>query len=184
MAQIVVNVNTKSSLRLMRQLETAVGDETNFRSSRGIIMRRTLLQLTDNIKKRISTGNGGRWKPLSPWTIARTGRTVPLQTLAGRVRSRTFPKRAEIYFKQSSPEWSLSTHHKGYAVSAVRNTFMRVPQLRGPAITFRNRRAFTVPARPVWPSERSVRIILNNNIRAFIITHVKRGSSAVFGPSR
>lgn len=180
---IQIRVNAASTNRLLRRLEVAVDNEANFRASRGIIMRRTVRQIRDDIKQKLLTGGGGRWKRLSAWTTARTGRTTPLSPLAGRIKERYKRGRAEIYFDAPSPEWSLTSHHKGFGVSATTNTFMRVPQLLGPAITFRNRRAYAVPARPVWPSERAVLTILNRNVRAFI-AHIERGSSTSFGPSR
>lgn len=179
---ITIRVNRASTDRLLRQLEQALDNETLVPGSRGIILRRTAKELQEGVQNRILSGGQGKWPPLSKWTVGRTGRTVPLQPLAGRVKRRFRQGRAEVYFDSPSQEWNLTSHHYGFNVRET-HALMRIPQLVGGAVFLRRRRPYRVPARPVWPTERQAVTVLNRNIRAFI-AHITRGSSTTFGPAR
>ncbi len=105
--------------------------------------------------------------------MQRTGRTTPLAPLASKVKVKFRRGRAEVFFASPSDEWDLTLHHRGYSVRETK-AFMRIPLLSGPVILQR-RKPYSVPARPIWPSDRTVVQAVNRNIRRFIAAFERRG---------
>lgn len=179
---LVIRVNRQSTDRLLRQLREALSNETQDASTRGIIVRRTARELQEEMQQKLLTGGHGKWPRTSRLTRGRHGRDLALQPLAALVKTRFKRNRAEIIFDSPSPNWNLTQHHEGFSVPET-TANMRIPQLQGGAIYLKKRRPFHVPARPVWPSERTAVTVLNRNIRRFI-SHLEHGSSTTFGPAR
>ncbi len=124
---------------------------------------------TQDVRKwvvdRIKAAGRGSWRALSRWTKLRTGRTKPLSTIdLRRIRARRKGARGTVDFLSPSTEWNLTSHHFGFSVRAT-NKPMAFRLADGTLARFRRRRSFVVPARKIWPSERTVTQITNRRIR-------------------
>ena len=113
----------------------------------------------------IRSAGRGTWKALSAWTKKRTGRSKPLSTLdLRRLRVRRKGRAATVEFNSPSPDWNLTMHHTGFRVGAT-NKPLAFGLADGTVARFRRRKPFFVPARRIWPSERTVTIMINNRIK-------------------
>ena len=161
---ITIKTNARRVAKQLREIEKEL------RADRGafdrVVMREAAKKLRKLVRTNLRTGGQGSWAPLARSTRERTGRTLPLSTLVNRIRfrSRARGTRYEVYFLQRSPNWDLTQHHNGYRVSATRNTRMAWRLAAGGTVVISNRKAFSVPARKVWPSQRKVNDIVLENL--------------------
>ncbi len=111
----------------------------------------------DDVKKRITSQGHGKWKPLSKWTKARTGRAKALITERSRVKFIVKPRRVEIGYAPRSSDWNLTKHHHGFRTSGFKGKKVTIP-LRNPAalktkgnsITILSAKPSVIPARTIW----------------------------------
>lgn len=97
-------------------------------------------------------GRGEPFAPLSDWTIARTGRTRPLITLADRIQSRSTNDDAQVYFAPiPGKNFTINQHHRGYTRPAIVGLQV-VPIKKGLSRYFMSSQAIEVPARKIWPT--------------------------------
>lgn len=162
---ISIRTNAPSVSRALRRLEKEL-DQPGGAFDR-VVMREVAKKLRAFVRNQLRTSGQGKWKALSSSTRERTGRTLPLVTLANEIflRQRARGKRYEVYFRARSDKWNLTQHHNGFAVSATRNKRMAWRTVSGDGVVINNRKAFVVPARRIWPSERTVTIEVNKQIR-------------------
>lgn len=123
--------------------------------------------LRDFTQKRISTSDGGNWKPVSKWIRAKKNTTKALAGMQSRIKFKSMPTQMELYF-ESPGNWAISDHDKGFTVGATGKR-VTIP-LRNPAalglpskalsFSFISRRDSVVPARKVWPTDKEAEAIL------------------------
>lgn len=138
-------------------------------------MRQLGRALRDEVRRRFTTQGDGSWAPLSPWTVATTGRRKPLIGLRDRIHSRIVGDDvAEVYFDAPSDEWSIDMHDKGFISPAVEGKRMAWSLARPSAVGMRrqyislqSRGASIIPARRVWLTAKETRDIVNAEVEAF-----------------
>jgi len=164
---ITITTNARSVAQKLRQLERELNQQQG--AFNKVVMRGTAKRLRDRVRRTLDTAGGGTMAPLSELTQERTGRALPFVGLSRRIRfrQRAGGKRFEVYFQQRDPGWGLTQHHTGYSVGATRGKLMAWRTATGGLKVLRERRAFNVPARKIWPSDREVTIELNRGIRDF-----------------
>lgn len=112
-------------------------------------------------------GRGSRpWAPLKPLTREKTGRRKALIRLRETVKVQIQVDRATVFAVPRSFDWSLDTHHNGWTVPETRKRMaIQMPTRK---IHMRKRKAFTVPARPIWPTEYETLIETTKVVEAYV----------------
>jgi phage gpG-like protein len=155
--------------------EYRVNVEPRSGSERRRLMKMIGRKFRDHARRNITTQGGGKWKPLSKWTRARTGRRKALVTLRPRIKFRATADQAVLFFERRDPHWTLSDHHRGFRSPPVRGKLMKVP-LRNPGllglrgkdhIEFTSRKESVIPARPIWPVGRQAKRIIKMELKRY-----------------
>ena len=116
-------------------------------------------------------GRGKGWKPLAESTKKSTGRSKALVTLIPFIRYRVNNRSGvTVYFSKKPKGWSLDMHERGFSSRAVKGKFMKAPRLGG----FMSRKKSVIPARKVWPSAGTVKIIVADVTQSWLSSTVKR----------
>ena len=151
-------------------------------------MRKKLLnrlaRAGQNQTRKNITNQGPGWKPLSKWTVARTGRRKALLSARPRVgviRANPAGTRSATVFR-SPEQWTLTQHHDGFREPPAKGP-MKIPLKRPkalglppktPFIILPRRGAVEVPARPVWPRGPQLRAIMKKELRIWRAEFIRR----------
>lgn len=146
MTMIKVEINDEQFEAMMKLLDRELKDAHR-------LAGRVARHMRDYVRQTFTIqGRGSRpWAPLRPLTREKTGRRKPLITLRETVKVQIQANRSIVFAVPRSFEWSLNTHHEGYRVPETRKRMIITMPTR--KIFLRTRKAFTVPARPIWPTE-------------------------------
>lgn len=129
-------------------------------------------------RRNITTQGGGTWAPLSDWTKAQTGRRKALVTIrkfVGIKRANANATKSATVFR-SPGLWSLTQHHQGFVerpTGKVVKIDLKRPTALGSklkskvSVTFKDNREKVVPARPVWPRGRKLKLLVVREVRAW-----------------
>lgn len=158
MAYLVVEARAIGIKEFQRTLKAIKKDLTPATSKRiPVLNTRVGRGLRDAARQRITTQGDGKWKPLSKWTRAKTGRRKALITERKNIVYERTTTSVRIIHKSPSAEWSLNTHAKGFTRPAVRKRVripLKQPKLLGVSKPYiilpRGSRATKTPARNVW----------------------------------
>lgn len=158
---------------LRRALELTKGDFKAPSKRVTVLFNRVGRALRDDARNRITTQGEGKWKPLSKWTRAKTGRRKALITERRNIIYSNKGTRVEVIHRSPSPNWNLNKHAAGFTRPAVRKRVripLRQPSLLGVKTPFiilpRGSRATKTPARNVWGTiaqQRNVFIPITRN---------------------
>ncbi len=139
------------------------------------LMNRLVSKARDMTRHNITTQGGGKWAPLSKWTVAQTGRRKALITLRKfvvAVKAKGKASTASVVFR-SPGDFTLTQHHDGYTdrpvagivkIALKRPGVLNLPKT-ATSKSFRDRRSRDVPARPVWPEGRKLFRMLQKETR-------------------
>jgi len=172
-SSVRIDVEFGQARRLLNKLERRLNDEQKA-SLRRSIVQESARQTRDDIRQKVASGGRGKWKPLTASTKKRKGGNArPLTRLAPLFKFRTRQKGAtgrigRVFFDAPSTEWGIDQHDQGYSVGAVRDKLMAYANADGSFSAFRNRKAFSVPARPIWPTEQTMKRTSASFVRRFI----------------
>lgn len=163
---------TVDASRFFRSLERM---KVTVRRRRGV-MRKASGAVRDYMRDTITLqGRTTKWKPLSPWTKARTGRRKALLPLRPMLKNRWSNSSAEVFLDNPKGTFTLEQHHRGYSSRAVRNKKMVVPKAGGGILAiFVNRRISRTPARRIVPTKRETQKIINPIFTAWLANEAKR----------
>lgn len=137
--------------------------------------------LRDDVRQRIRTQDGGKWAPLSPWTVARTAKRRPLAGQDRNIKFKVLSRRLEVYFDAPS-NWDISKHHRGYTIPAdggYHSIAIKRPSALGlsPGTTrfrFRWSKSGKVPARKIWPTPNEAKRIAEPHIKPWANDVIKK----------
>ena len=154
----IVEARTYGVKELQRTLKLIKNDLTPGTSKRiPVLNTRVGRALRDDARNRITTQGEGKWKPLSKWTRAKTGRRKALITERKNIVYERTASSVRIIHKSPSASWSLNDHAKGFVRPAVRKLVripLRQPKLLGVTTPYiilpRGSRATKTPKRNVW----------------------------------
>jgi hypothetical protein len=158
MAWFKAEVRPIGITELQRTLKL-IGKDFNPRTSKRIpvLYTRVGRALRDDARNRITTQGEGKWKPLSKWTRAKTGRRKALITERRNIIYQRKGAAVEVLHRSPSSQWSLNTHAAGFTRPAVRKRVripLKQPKLLGVTTPYiilpRGSRASKTPARNVW----------------------------------
>lgn len=123
--------------------------------------------LVRDVKVRIATQDGGKWKPASKWILAKKGTSKPLRGAENSIFFRV--KRNELDIGSNDEAAQLSKHHKGFTNLLIgpkdrtEGKAVILDLVRPSALGVRRRdfhfaptKKGTTPARKIWPDDREL----------------------------
>ena len=121
------------------------------------------------VKKRITTSDGGSWAKPSKWTKAKKGRRKSLVGTGKLIRSKSSNRLVAI-FAVVTGNWTMTDHHHGFIKPPTGNRVflsLRKPSALnpnpGPSFSFISRRESVTPARRIWSNTAEVVTIINKH---------------------
>tara|TARA_R110000868_G_scaffold352564_2_gene613808 strand:- start:540 stop:1103 length:564 start_codon:yes stop_codon:yes gene_type:complete len=151
-------------------------------------------QLRNDVRRRISTGDYGRWDKASKWTQAKKATTKALKGQEKNIHHKHNGSRLTVY-GVTDGSWSFNQHHTGFtnklfsSKDVMLNGRVYLLLLQPSALpwvdsnasvlSFKPKRAGSTPARAIWPSQRKAEQMVKKEASRWVFRAISKAGGTV-----